>query len=94
MDLKAVVPPPLYNFIMIFMMAQINVLPATPGVKESFIGQFLKQMKLKALALAKYVDAEPLVYMITSILCCVGYLHAYCSLPHVCMRKSDDVWHG
>lgn len=42
---------------------QMNVLPATPGVKESFIGQFLKQMKLKALALAKYVDAEPLVIL-------------------------------
>ncbi len=37
------------------------MLPSSPGVKEAFIAQFVKQLRLKALALAKYVDAEPLV---------------------------------
>ena len=32
-------------------------------MKESFTSLFLKQLKLKALAIAKYVDAEPLVYI-------------------------------
>lgn len=38
---------------------QVDVLPSTAGVKETFVGQFLKQLKLRALTLAKYVDAEP-----------------------------------
>ena len=37
------------------------MLPSTPGVKETLVGQTLKQLKLRALTLAKYVDAEPLV---------------------------------
>ena len=41
-------------------------------MKESFIGQFLKQMKLKALALAKYVDAEPLVLLASLVSACTA----------------------
>lgn len=52
----------------------MNLLPATPGVKESFTSQFLKQLKLKALALAKYVDAEPLVYIIIYYCCLLQFL--------------------
>ena len=40
------------------------MLPTIPGVRETFVGQFLKQLKLKALAVAKYLDAEPLVIII------------------------------
>lgn len=43
----------------LFIFVQLNMLPSTPGVKETFIGQFLKLLKLRALTLAKYVDAEP-----------------------------------
>ena len=38
---------------------QMRLLPVEEGVREAFIFQFLRYLKLKALALSKYVDAEP-----------------------------------
>ena len=41
------------------MCVQMRLLPAEGGVREGFIFHFLHHLKLKALALSKYVDAEP-----------------------------------
>ena len=38
---------------------QMRLLPVEGGVREGFIFHFLHHLKLKALALSKYVDAEP-----------------------------------
>ena len=38
---------------------QMRLLPVDGGVREGFIFHFLHHLKLKALALSKYVDAEP-----------------------------------
>ena len=39
----------------------MRLLPVENGVREAFVVQFVHHLKLKALALSKYVDAEPLV---------------------------------
>jgi len=36
----------------------LKLLPAVGGVRESYIAQFTRLLKLRALALVKYVDAE------------------------------------
>ena len=38
---------------------QMRLLPVEGGVREAFVFQFLHHLKLKALALSKYVDAAP-----------------------------------
>ena len=43
------------------MHTQLRLLPPVGGAREAYIGQLLRMVKLKALALTKYVDAEPLV---------------------------------
>jgi hypothetical protein len=37
----------------------MKLLPLHPGVRESFIYQYLRLLKLKSLAMSKYIDAEP-----------------------------------